>query len=141
MDVHQLQSWLYSNFETPTDSRRLGEYDLWRDKTLIEAGYIDEPIHIDLKLDFYKVDGDGNEKRERRDPNLLGVNKSVHEIASFVPVKGSKKTLAYDLTYQGLPTKEIIDKVLDEYPDVSEGSIKVWCSQARKIMKARDQLK
>jgi hypothetical protein len=139
-DVHQLQSWLYRNHSTRQDPRLLEKFDIWRDKTLMEEGAIDEPIHIDLKLGFYKTDKDGGEKRERRNVNLLGVTKSLEEQAIFVPRKGSKKTLAYDLIREGKSTQEIIKIVMDTYPDVSEGSIKVWCSQARKIERIKEEI-
>ena len=139
-DVNSLQSWVYRHFEDPQDPRRLEEFDKWLEKTLIEEGSIDSPIHVGLKLGFYSIDDDGKEVRKRRDANLMGIKKTNAEVATFVPRRGSKKTLVFDLMKQGLATKEIIIKVQKEYKGTSSGTIKVWCSQARKVIKAKIEL-
>jgi hypothetical protein len=138
--VQALESFILSHYHDRVNPNLLVEFDRWCERTLVEEGAIDSPIHIDLKLGFYAIDEEGNEKRKRRDINLMGVVKSEEEIATFRPRKGSKKTLVFDLMEEGLKTQEIISRVQDEYPDTTEGTIKVWCSQARKKLKAKTKL-
>jgi len=138
--IFELQSWVYKHYETPDDISKLEKYDEWLQKTLTEEGYIDKPIHIDLKLAFYPEDDEGNTKKARRDPNIFGVTKSTTEKAYFKPRKGAMKSLVFDLIAKGKKTKDII-KIMDaQFPAASVGSVKVWCSQARKKQKARKEL-
>ena len=140
LSIFELQSWVYKHYNEPDNIAKLEEYDNWLEKTLTEEGYIEKPIHIDLKLAFYPEDDEGNSKKVRRDPNIFGVTKSNTEKAYFKPRKGAMKSLVFDLIEKGKPTKEII-KIMDErFPAASIGSVKVWCSQARKREKARKEL-
>ena len=138
--VQELESFVYNHYYDRVNPNKLAEFDEWNEKTLIEEGAIELPIHLDLKLGFYATDDKGNEKRRRRDPNLMGVVKTKEEVATFKPRKGSKKTLVFDLMDKGMPTREIIDLVQESYPDTTDGTIKVWCSQARKKLKAKNEL-
>lgn len=138
--VQELESFVFKHYHDKISPQRLVEFDRWNERTLMEEGAIDKPIHIDLKLGFYATDQDGNEKRKRRDPNLMGLVKSEEEVATFKPRKGSKKTLVFELMELGKGTKEIITQVQESYPDTTEGTIKVWCSQARKKLKAKEKL-
>jgi len=140
LSIFDLQSWVYKHYSQPDNIGRLEEYDKWLEKTLTEEGYIEKPIHLDLKLAFYPEDDNGNSKKARRDPNIFGVTKSTEEKAYFKPRKGAMKSLVFKLIEEGKTTKEII-KIMDvQYPAASVGSVKVWCSQARKREKARNEL-
>jgi len=139
--VLDLQSWVYRHYHNRDDFSRLEEYDDWLETTLMEEGAIDGPIHLDLKLSFYASDSEGNTKHSRRDPNLLGVTKSKAEQAHYRPRKGAKKTLVFELIDEGYSTSDIIEEMIERFPDVSVGSIKVWCSKARKRKKLREELK
>jgi len=138
--VQALESFVFKHYDNRVNPNLLVEYDKWLETTLMEEGAIDAPIHIDLKLGFYAVDEDGNERRKRRDINLMGAVKSKEEVATFRPRKGSKKTLVFNMMEDGFKTQEIIARVQEEYPDTTDGTIKVWCSQARKKLKAKEEL-
>jgi len=138
--VQALESYVIRNYDKRINPILLEEYDKWLESTLLEEGSIDGPIHLDLKMGFYASDSEGNEKRKRRDPNLMGLVKSDEEVAMFKPRKGSKKTLVFQLMEEGKSTKEIIPVVQDVYPDTTENTIKVWCSQARKKLKTKQRL-
>jgi len=138
--VPALESFVLKNFDTKQQPLLLEKFDKWMEETLLAEGAIDTPIHLDLKLGLYAQDAEGNEKRKRRDPNLMGLVKSDEEVAMFKPRKGSKKTLVFDLMDEGKSTKEIIAEVQDTYPDTTENTIKVWCSQARKKLKVKNRL-
>lgn len=138
--VQALESFVFKHYTDRVNPNLLVEYDNWMEKTLLEEGTIDSPIHIDLKLGFYVTDDGGNERHKRRNLNLMGVVKSKEEVATFRPRRGSKKTLVFELIEKGVNTKDIIAEVQQEYPDTTENTIKVWCSQARKKERAKEEL-
>ncbi len=138
--VHELQSWLYQNYKNDIKPQLLQEYDKWVDESLMSQGYIDEPIHIDLKLGDYAVDEDGNEIRRKRNVALMGAIKTPEEKAAFIPKKGSKKQRVYQLVEQELDTQEIITKMDEEFGNINDGSIKSWCSRARKQIALKKEL-
>lgn len=137
--VPALESYVLHNYDKRVNPNLLVEYDQWLEVTLLEEGVIDTPIHIDLKLGFYVTDEKGNERHKRRDINLMGIVKSKEEVAAFKPRRGSKKTLVFELIEKGVKTKDIIAVVQGEYPETTANTIKVWCSQARKREKAREE--
>lgn len=140
LGVHELQSWLCRNYSNPIKPLLLQEFDAWLDKSLMAQGYIDEPVHIDLKLGDYAVDEFGNEVRRRRNITLMGAIKSKEEKAAFRPKKGSKKFRVFNLIELGHSTQEIVSMMDEEFGEVNEGSIKSWCSRARKQIALRDKL-
>jgi hypothetical protein len=139
-DVNGLQSWLFKNFENKVDPNRLAEFDVFRDQELMSIGAIDDPVPHELRMAFTGEDGEGNPITRKRDTHLLGIKKTDEEVAYFKPRRGSKKSLVFELIRQGKETKEIIKEVQDQYPDAKIGSIKNWCSQARRSEKTRKKL-
>ena len=139
-DICSLQSWLFKNYDEPINLLLLEDYDIWYSKELMEEGCIKKPIHIDLRLAFRTEDEDGNVKQKRRDIYLLGAVKSKGEMAAFRPKTGTKKELTFNLCWAGLPTMDIIDKVQEVFPEAEEGSIKSWCSKARKVQKLQKEI-
>ncbi len=135
LDFLQLQSWVYKNFSNPTDPTLLEEFDNWYEKELLDEGIIEDKLHVDLKFGYYSYDEAGNRKDKKRNSLIVGMVKSDKEKAQFKPRKGSRKELAFSLFSQGLKTSEVIEGVWEVYPDVAEGSIKVWGSQYRKRQK------
>ena len=138
-DFLQLQSWLFKNYNNVTDATLLESFDIWYSQELLDEGIIDKELHVDLKFGYYSYDDDGNRKDKKRNTLIVGPRKSDKEKATFRPKKGSKKELAFSLFGKGLATWEVIEKVTDAFPDVSEGSIKVWGTQFRKRQKLIDK--
>jgi len=136
LGVHGLNSWLYKNYENRIDVTLLEKYDTWMDDALEISG----PVPLELRMAFFGEDEKGNVKKERRDVMLMGVNKSKSEIAAFKPKRGSKKELTFQLMHEGKGTKEVIKEVMAVFPEAKEGSIKSWCSQARKVIKVKKEL-
>jgi len=139
-DFSQLQSWLFYHFNDPMDSTRLEEFDKWYEAELQDQGVIDGELHVDLKFGYYVYDDEGNRRDKKRNTLIVGLVKSDKEKASFKPKKGTKKELAFELFSQGLSTNEVIERVVLEYPDISEGSIKVWGTQFRKRQKLIEKM-
>jgi hypothetical protein len=135
----ELQSWVFKNYYNPTEPQLLQDYDIWLDKYLQDLDVTDEPIHIDLRMGYYSLDEDGNKRGTKRNTLIVGAYKSEKEQARFKPKKGTKKEYTFELFERGYSTKEVIEMVVDRYPDVSEGSIKVWGSRFRKTKKLRDK--
>ncbi len=139
-DFFGLQSWLFKNFYNRTDPTLLETFDIWYEKDLLDQGIIEDHLHVDLKFGYYTYDEDGNRRDKKRNSLIVGLVKSDKEKAAFKPKRGTKKEYAFSLFGDGLKTIEVIEKVLDMFPDVSEGSIKVWGSQYRKRQKMIEAL-
>lgn len=135
--VPELQSWVFRNYSNKISPNALDEFDKWYEADLFDQDIITGALHVDLKFGYYTYDDDGNRRAKKRNYAIVGFNKTDEEKAAFKPKKGSKKELAFSLFGQGLSTIEVIEAVVDAYPDVSEGSIKVWGSQFRKREKVR----
>jgi len=132
--VHEMQSWLYKNFDNKINPVLLDEYDEWF------QDQVEDPVHVLLKMAYYTEDENGNVKRERRNTFMMGVEKTKAEIAAFKPKRGSMKELTFELIRAGKPTKEVIKEVMDQFQTANEGSIKSWASKARKSVKAQKEL-
>lgn len=133
--VYDLQSWLFRNFNNRIDVTLLEQYDAWFDDH-IESG----PVALSSRLAYFGEDKDGNIKQSRRDTMMLGVEKTKEEIATFKPRRGSMKSLVFSLIRDGRSTKDVIEEVQANYPNAKEGSIKSWCSKARKSVRAQKEL-
>lgn len=133
--VHDLQSWLFRNFNNRINPTLLEDYDAWFDNQIE-----DSPIHLLLRLAYYAEDEDGNVKQERRNTMMLGVEKTKIEVATFRPKRGSMKAMVFQMIRDGNNTKEIIAEIMDLYPAAKEGSIKSWASKARKAKRYQEEL-
>lgn len=134
-DVHGLQSWLFKNYNNRINPTLLEAYDAWFD------GEIDsDTVALELRLAYFAEDSEGNVKQRRRDTSMMGVHKTKIEVATFKPKRGSMKALVFEMIRDGDSTKDIIDEVIDQYPAANPGSIKSWCSKARKAVKAQQEL-
>lgn len=133
--IHELQSWLFRNFENRINVTLLEAYDTWFDEQITSG-----PVELELRLSYFGEDKDGNRKQSRRDTLILGANKTKEEIATFKPRRGSMKALVFTLIREGKSTKEIIQEVQANYPNAKTGSIKSWCSKARKSVQAQKEL-
>ena len=132
--VHDMQSWLYKNFDDKINPVLLDDYDEWFQKQ------VEDPVHALLKMAYYTEDEQGNVKKERRNTFMMGIEKTKAEVAAFKPKRGSMKELTFQLIRAGKPTKEVIEEVMAQFTVANEGSIKSWCSKARKSVKAQQEL-
>ena len=99
-------------------------------------------IQCDWKLPGF--DGmDVVEELDRRSPDsavvMISGYPSVGRAAEAMK-RGSMKALVFELIRDGEKTPDIIKEVLANYPDAKSGSIKSWCSKARKAVKAQNEL-
>jgi len=140
LDFLSLQSWLFNNFSNNIDPTALETFDQWYEKELQDEGIINGDLHVDLKFGYYVYDDEGNRKEKKRNTLIVGLVKSDKEKAAFKPKKGTKKEYAFSLFGQGLKTLEVIEKMLDVFPDASEGTVKVWGSQYRKRQRVIDSI-
>lgn len=140
-DVWALQSFLLNNWIVISDRTLLNDYDEWFEKELKEEG-LKELIHPLLRMGYMGEDEEGNEVRRQIKNFAISNVKSKKEQALFKPKKGSKKALVYMLIRNNpkIDTDTLIDRLTQEYPDVSIGSIKSWASRARKAVKLGEEL-
>jgi len=141
LDVWGLQDFLIKNWAKVSDKTLLNEYDIWLENELKSEG-LTELIHPLLRMGYFGEDEEGNEVRRQVKNIAISNVKSKKEIAMYKPKKGSKKSLVYFLIRENpkITTNELIDRLLEEYPDISIGSIKSWASRARKAVKYGNEL-
>lgn len=140
--VLELQSWLFRHWDDRVDRTLLNDYDVWMDNELREEG-LENMIHPMLRLGYMGEDSDGNVIRKQLKNIAISNVPSKKELAQFAPRRGSKKELVFEIIRDDplIQTKDLVDEVLAEFPDVSVGSIKSWASKARKTVKYAEELK
>lgn len=143
-DHHKLSNWFYHNFELGENPLLLNEYDGWIEKELEKAGYkkgdavfapcfrfgFSPPINeiediktpgVVVRMHVPVVEKEQGEKTAKR---------TVDESTGIV--SGTKKNLTYQLSAQGLPLVDIVKKVMEQFPEAQEKSIKIWVKREQK---------
>ncbi|MDY0200599.1 MAG: hypothetical protein WDA59_05720 [Methanofastidiosum sp.] len=140
--VLELQSWLMLHWDGRTDRTLLNDYDVWLEQELREEG-LEELIHPLLRLGYLGEDEDGNLVRKQLKNISISNVKSKKELSQYLPRRGSRKELVFEIIRNDplTPTEDLIEEVLDQFPDVSIGSIKSWASKARKTVRYGEEIK
>ena len=130
--VLQLSSWLIHNFEKPRKRELLKGYDDWLNGRLREHGK-DDLIHPMLDLG-YSQDEKTGEKKQRR---IKGLRKEVSkkERTEDGIFSGTKKALTFKLSKEGKSKQEVIELVMEQFPEAKEKSIGIWYNKAKKLVK------
>src|SRR5690606_38172536 len=145
-----LATFFKNHYDTPVNPNNLLEFDVWMDKKLEERGYDkDDPLR-QFKLSS-TLDPDKEELILRRGRikkagvRLPKVKKpKAEKNQNFGIRKGTKKEYVMELVKKlhdlgkNLDSKkllqELISRVIKQYPDANEKSIKIWFSKARKSL-------
>lgn len=136
-DHHALSNWFYHNFEEPQDLTKLTLYDVWMEDQLQKRGYKkgDAILAPSFRLGF-TPDLDGlplktpgvsttlKQVANSAEPKEVKPKRTVDETTGVYT--GTKKNLTYTLTDEGMELSQIIEKVLERFPDAQEKSIKIW---------------
>lgn len=142
--VPQLHSWFDHNYQNSQDIKLLNEFDDWRELILKKkfTGPEDQwAFHPNLRFGFIgKKDSDGNTTQTKK-PRLKGVDKvekpKRERVEGTKVFMGTKKALTYQLTQEGKPLDEIIEAVMEQFPEAQEKSIKIWRNRALNEAKAK----
>lgn len=138
-DHHKLANWFYKHFEDPEDLSRIPEFDVFMEKELTTLGYKrgDPMLAPCFRLGYVPPEfaGDAKEYKPRKNPSIEP-NKPKREIDQTTGiVAGTKKSLTYSLTIQGMDLAVIVLKVKEKFPDAQEKSIKIWSKRCRDAKK------
>lgn len=134
-DHWKLATFFYDHFEDPEDLLKLVDYDTWMEQQLEERGYKKGDVILSPSFRF----GFAPEMEKIGPPQTPGRPKSDKPVGDPIAppakrevdtetgvVSGTKKNLTYQLTDQGLAIDEIIDKVIEQFPQADPKSIKIW---------------
>lgn len=136
----ELMSWFIKNYHNPRDKERLKEYDHWFLCLIVNKGYApSSEAHGYLFHPFFRF----AEQEEEIDPMEVKKLEKKAKVKKEKPekkgrvidentgvIKGTKKSLTFELAQKGLDTKAIIAKVKDQFPDANDNSIKIWIKRA-----------
>lgn len=142
-DNHQLSNWFYKNFENGEDETLVPLYDSFMDAELEKRGYKkDDPVMApcfrlgynplaELRSQVLKESAKNLDDSIKKDlPNIRPKREKDEQNI----VKGTKKSLTYQLTKQGLSKDQVIKQVTEKFPEAQAKSITIWMARAKKEM-------
>lgn len=130
-DFYKLNSWLHKNYGNEVDLELLNQYDDWMDKELMGLGQT-EMVHPSLRLGYI-----GDKDTEENSIKLKKVKqekkpKEKREKTEQGLFKGTKKALTFECATKGMNLENTIKKVMKNFDDASEKSIKIWFKKAKR---------
>lgn len=149
--VPKLIGWFTDHLDDGQDISRLNEYDAWIEKELTRNGTKDETGALLHPAFRFGVAGDIDDMEDRelrkstKVPKVRGEKpkddkpkvKRVKDETTGV-MSGTKKSLTFELTRAGKKKDEIIEKVMEAFPDANEKSINIWIKRCKKAMKEEE---
>lgn len=139
----EMQGWFVKNYDNGQNLMFLDEFDDWKEEQLKGRGYEkgDPMFHPSLRLGFIGSKDDDGEGTSVKKPRLKSLDKKEkpkrERIEGTKVLSGTKKALTYQLTIEGIPIAKIIEKVMKQFPEASDKSIKIWHNKAKKLPKAK----
>lgn len=134
-DHWRLATYFYDHFEDPEDLSKLTDYDTWMEAKLEERGHKKGDVILSPSFRFgFAPDLDqigtiqtpGRPRLEKPVGDAIAPPAKREVDTETGVVSGTKKNLTYQLTDQGLAIDEIIDKVVESFPQADPKSIKIW---------------
>lgn len=137
-DNHQLSNWFYKNYEKGEDETLVPEYDAYMEQELLKMGYNkQDPMQSPcFRLGYNpRAEEQRNLPPKPIEPEKPKTERPKMEKDESGVKAGTKKSLTYQLTKEGLDKAEIIKKVIAKFPDAQAKSITIWIARAKKEMK------
>lgn len=140
----KLSGWLIQNLDNGQDITRLNEYDAYREQELIKSGHLDENkvlLHPSLKYGVTGNSEDWEDKvvftkhSKKSDKVKLDKPRVKREKDESGVYKGTKKALTFKLALEGKALDDVIDAVLEAFPEANDKSISIWYKRALKTKK------
>lgn len=122
-----LSSFFIREFKSDKDPSLLNKYDSWLEDVLKEKGLDKAFRHPQLRYSLVS-----EEKEEKPIIKEVKKPKVKREKTSDGIYKGTKKALTFELAKKGLSKQEVIQKVLETFPDASPKSMGIWYNKALK---------
>lgn len=134
-----LMNWLRHHFYDTIHHELLDPFDQYQEN-LVRAALekkgedADRYFHPALRLGYVgEKDEEGNVVKRKRVKTIIKKKKKKRERTGDGIFKGTKKAYTFDLQQQGLSKEEVIQKVMEQFPDASEKSIGIWYNKSRKL--------
>lgn len=122
-----LSSFFIREFKSEKDPSLLLKYDEWLEN-LLKAKGLEKPFrHPQLRYSMVS-----EEKEEKPVIKEVKKPKVKREKTKDGIYKGTKKALTFKLAKEGLSKQEVIEKVLETFPDASPKSMGIWYNKALK---------
>lgn len=131
-----LSNWFMANYSRGQDSTLLNQFDAWVEDELgklgresndpvmsphLRLGYIGEVDEFTGKVVIKRPKGIKKAEKEKRERDEV-----THIFL------GTKKALTYECAKEKLSIPETIEKVMAQFPEAVEKSIKIWYGRAKK---------
>lgn len=137
---HVLSSFLLEHYDDGQDAKLLDEYDTYIEETLIARGYkkgdamLSPCFRMGFTGDISNIDGNKIQDPEsKKSPQIPKVDRPKREKDPTTGVlSGTKKSLTYTLAKEGESLETVISKVLEQFPEAVEKSIRIWFKRALK---------
>lgn len=144
-DHHKLSNWFFKNYELGEDATKLTEYDAFIEGKLMERGYkkgdaiLAPSFRLGFSPDIGEIKNIQTPGASQPPPRVSAPEdkpKSKRVVDELTGVySGTKKNLTYTLTDEGIGIEEIITKVIKQFPDAQDKSIKIWNKRRLKELK------
>lgn len=132
-----LSNWLHHNVNNEIKPHLLDDFDDWVENLLRERGS-EDLIHPQLRLGFIGEKGDDGEVTKTKRVKGIKKKKKKREKTADGIFKGTKKALTFQLQQDGVSMADAVTQVMEEYPDASEKSIKIWWKKSRRMHAKKD---
>lgn len=130
-----LRRYFLDNYDKVQDRNFLEQFDEWVKSELIKRGHAEDSPMVKFRL-CTSTDSEENitiNTRSLKNAQVKKAKKSKRERDPTHNIfSGTKKSLTYACATSGLTIKDTIDKVLIQFPDAQEKSIKIWFKKALK---------
>lgn len=137
-DHHDFANFFWHNFENAEDPKLLIIYDAFVETQLQQRGHKkgEAIMSPSLRLSFTPemTDVKNLDKPVIKRPVLEDKPKREKDETHGI-LKGTKKSLTYDLTLSGKSLSDVVDAVMKAFPDAQDKSIKIWYKRALNLNK------
>ena len=141
----QLMSWFIKNWKDPKDRDKelLEQYDEWFLYEMLKKNYdprdpkVGYLFHPAMQMATVSSESEEEteellkQKKSHKTSKPKSAPKTTRVKDESGIVKGTKKALTIKLAKEGLDINKIIKKVLKEFPDANENSIKIWAKRLK----------
>jgi len=137
--IVELTNWLRNHFIDTIHYELLDSFDDYQENLIKEAMEAkgqdpNDVIHPQLRLGYIaERDEEGNVIKRKRVRTIVKKKKKRRERTEQGIFSGTKKALTFKLQKEGLTKQEVIEKVIEVFPDASEKSVGIWYNKAKKL--------
>lgn len=141
-DHSSLSTYFILHYDNPVDKTRIGIFEDSVDSILAEKYEATDPIRL-FRIS-HQQNAEGDIKVNKKALKAAGVKTKKpkrEKDTQFKVYTGTKKHLTYSLADKGLALKEVLEQVLQAFPEANERSVTIWYKRAlaaKKIIKSSE---